>query len=63
MLIHATLNTHVTYRDGFLDHLDHLDEPVAVAEAAVVETNLRGWGDSNAVVWYDGNHFLATISE
>jgi hypothetical protein len=59
----ATLNTQVTYRDGYIDIIDSLEEPFVVDHMEVIETNCMGWGDSNAVVWYDGNHFLATISE
>lgn len=58
----TTLNTHISYRDGYIDIIDSLDESLVVEGAEVVETGCRGWGESNAVVRYDGNYYLATIS-
>lgn len=59
----ATLNSHINYRDGYIDIIDALDESVTVEGAEVVETGCKGWGDSNAVVRHDGNYYLATVDD
>ena len=58
----ATLNTMIQYDNGHISPVDSLDEPMEV-EAEVIETGCKGWGESNAVVQFEGNHYLATVAE
>ncbi len=59
----ATLNTFIKYDNGYITPIDSLDEPMQVEEAEIVEDGCKGWGKSNAVVLFDHNYYLATVSE
>lgn len=58
--MNAILNTLIQYRDGYITPVDAVDEPLEV-DAEVIESGCRGWGESNAVVRYDGSFYLATV--
>lgn len=57
----ATLNTLIQYRDGHITPVDALEETITVVDAEVIEDGCLGWGESNAVVQYEGSHYLATV--
>ncbi len=60
--IAATLNSHIRYKDGYIEVLESLVESFEVDDAELVESGCVGWGDSNAVVLHGGSYYLATIS-
>lgn len=57
----ATLNTCIRYENGYITPVDSTDLPVTVEDAEIVEDGCRGWGESNAVVRYEGSYYLATV--
>lgn len=58
----ATLNTMIRYEQGYITPLpDDSGESVEVEGAELIESGCRGWGESNAVVRYDGSYYLATV--
>jgi hypothetical protein len=59
--MNATLNSMIRYENGYIEVIDSLDEPHAVAGAELVESGCKGWGESNAVVRYEGSYYLATV--
>ncbi len=59
----ATLNTQIRYEGGYITPVETLEDSVEVEDAELVEANCRGWGESNAVVRYEGGYYLATIEE
>lgn len=61
--MNATLNTSIKYDNGYITPTDGIDEPIEVADAELVESGCRGWGESNAVVKVDGSFYLATVAE
>lgn len=60
--MNATLNTRITYNNGYIEPVDSDDLPIDVDDAELVESNSIGWGKSNAVVRVDGSYYLATIA-
>ncbi len=60
---HATLNTHIRYDQGYISPIESLDESLTVDDADLVESGCCGWGESNAVVTYDGSYYLATVAD
>ena len=45
----TTLNSMIRYDAGTITVIESLDEPHEVADAEIVETGCKGWGESNAV--------------
>ena len=61
--MNATLNSQIKYDNGYITIIESLEEPMDVTDAELVESGCKGWGASNAVVEYEGSHYLATIAE
>jgi len=61
--MNATLNSQIRYDNGSITVIESLDEPLEVTDAELVESGCKGWGESNAVVLYEGSHYLATVEE
>jgi len=59
--MNATLNSQIRYDNGSITVIESLDEPLEVTDAELVESGCVGWGESNAVVLYEGSHYLATV--
>ena len=60
--MNATLNSQIRYDNGsIITVIESLDEPLTVTDAELVESGCVGWDESNAVVLYEGSHYLATV--
>lgn len=57
----ATLNSMIRYENGYITIIETLPKPMKVKSAEIVERNCKGWGASNAVVKFNGCHYLATV--
>ena len=57
----ATLNAQIRYENGYITPVETLADECVVDDAEVVESDCRGWGESNAVVRHEGGYYLATV--
>jgi hypothetical protein len=63
MSMTATLNDMIRYENGTITVVEAIEEPYTVDDAELIESGLKGWGESNAVVKHGDGYYLATVAE